>query len=192
MSLTRSGHATPGFLLGRIRQLQLRRDPPVAGGLTVNGEALDPGRPLIPVEMDPDAVDLCAAAAVAPEPPAPSGRDRRLTAGPGDEVDLLVLEKWLDHVDPDPAQEPEVLRQAPTGLLDVLDRHVLKESSRRVDPHAAVRSTSASRTRHVAENVRPVVGTGMLGSSTAATTPRGRSARHRERLSAHAFRSPRT
>ena len=88
--------------------------------------------------MDPDAVDFGAAAAVAPERPAPSGRDRRLTAGPGDEIDLLVVEKRLVDVDPDPAQEPEVLRQAPPGLLDILDRHVLEEPSQCIEPHAAV------------------------------------------------------
>ena len=127
-----------GVVRRRIGQLQLRRDAPAAGGVAVDLEGLDPGGPLIPVEMDPDAVDLGAAAAVAPERPAPSRRDRRLPAGPGDEVDSLVLEKRLDHVDPDPAQEPEVLRHAPTGLLDVLDRDVLEEPSQRVEPHAAV------------------------------------------------------
>ncbi len=31
-----------------------------------------------------------------------------------------------------------MLRHAPTGLLDVLDRDVLEEPSQRVEPHAAV------------------------------------------------------
>jgi hypothetical protein len=87
--------------------------------------------------VDPDAVDLDQPAAVAPDRPAPPRGDRRDAAAPRDELQLAVLERRFEHVDPDPAYEPQVLRRAPAGLLHVVDRDVLEEVRERVEPDAA-------------------------------------------------------
>ena len=118
----------------RIGKLELRRRSPAAGHLGVDTEALDPGRSLFRVEVDPDAVHLSAAVAVAPERPPPTGRDRGEAAAPGDEFDLAVAKERLDHVDPDPPQEPQVLRHPPARLFGVLDRDVLEEARDGVEP----------------------------------------------------------
>ena len=54
-------------------------------------------------------------------------------------LDLLVQEKRSLDLDLDPPDEPQVRRQAPAGLLDVVDRDVLEEARDRVEPDAAVR-----------------------------------------------------
>jgi hypothetical protein len=49
----------------RVRQLEPGRHAAAGGGRSVGVEARDPRRALIRVEVDPDAVDLDPAAAVA-------------------------------------------------------------------------------------------------------------------------------
>ena len=88
--------------------------------------------------MDPDAVDLQPPAGVARHRPAPSGRDRGEAAAPGDELDVPVGQERREQVEPDRADEPEVLRRAPARLVHVLDRRVLEQPGERVQPQAAV------------------------------------------------------
>src|SRR4029453_16988653 len=45
-----------------------------------------------------------------------------------------VVEKRRAHLDPDPPDEPQVVRHPPPRLLDVVDRHVLQEARDRVEP----------------------------------------------------------
>ena len=118
----------------RIRQLEPRRDVAACRSVSVHAEVLDPGGPLLRVEMDPDAVDLDVAPGVALHRPAPPGRDRRHAAAPGRQLDLGVAGERLDHVDQDGAHEPKVIWQPPARLLDVVDRDVLEEASHRIEP----------------------------------------------------------
>ena len=112
---------------------------PAAGRLLVDVEALDPRRPLVGAEVDPDAVDLGPPALIALQRPAPPGRDRGQPARPGHEPDLVVAEERLVHVDSEPPHEPEVRRRAPPRLLDVVDRDVLQQPRDRVEPDASAR-----------------------------------------------------
>ena len=89
--------------------------------------------------MDPDAVDLRLPASVARERPAPSGRDRGETAAPRHELHFAVVQKRLVDVDPDSPHEPQMRRRSPAGLLNVVDRDVLKQACQRVQPDAAAR-----------------------------------------------------
>src|SRR6185436_15181065 len=107
------------------------------GRLRVDVEPLDAGRPLVGIEVDPDAVDLDSPARVAGDRPAASRGDRGEAAAPGDEFDLAVEEKRLAHLEPDPPDEPEVLGRAPPRLRHVLDRDVLEEPGDRVEAQAA-------------------------------------------------------
>ena len=54
-------------------------------------------------------------------------------------LDLLIEEERLHYLDLDSPDEPEVRREAPPRLLDVVDRDVLEEAGDRVEPDAAVR-----------------------------------------------------
>jgi hypothetical protein len=87
--------------------------------------------------MNPYAIDLGTASAVAGQRPSPPGGDRRQAAAPRRDRDLVVLHERHQHVDPHPTDEPEVLRRAPARLLDVVDRDVLREPCQRVQPHAS-------------------------------------------------------
>ena len=97
----------------RVGQPELGRDVAARRSVGVHAEVLDADRPLFGVEVDPDAVDLDAAAGVALHRPPPAGRDRRHAAAPGRQLDLGVADERLDHVDADAAHEPQVLRQPP-------------------------------------------------------------------------------
>ena len=137
-----------------------------AGCFGVHAEVLDPRRPLLGVEVDPDAVHLDVAAGVALHRPPPAGRDRRHAAAPGRQLDLGVAGERLEHVEQDAAHEPQVLRQPPARLLDVVDGDVLEEASHRVEPQPAVRVHVGEADAPASRNVRPRVGTGIRVSST--------------------------
>ena len=86
------------------------------------------GRPLIGAEVDPDAVDLDVPARVAPNRPAPTCSDRRDAAAPGGDLDARGRAAAARGRRPGSADHPEVLRDPPAGLLDVVDRGVLEEA----------------------------------------------------------------
>jgi hypothetical protein len=86
--------------------------------------------------MDPRAVDLDRAACVPGERPSPARRDSRDAAAPRDDLDPAVVEEGDEDVDTDGAEDPEVLRSAPTGLVDVVRRDVLEVSRDGVEPQA--------------------------------------------------------
>ena len=104
----------------------------------IRPEVPDPCRALIAVEVDPHAVDLDRAARVSRDAPAPAGRDRGNAAAPGRELDLPIAKERRDDVDLDASDDPQMVRDAPAGLLDVVDRRVLEEPGDRIEAHPAV------------------------------------------------------
>jgi hypothetical protein len=108
-------------------------------GHAVEPEALDPGRSLVGTQVDPHAVDLGMPTPVAGERPAPPGRDCGETAAPRHELHFAVPQKRLVDVDSDSPDKPQMRRRSPAGLLDVVDRDVLKQARESVEPDAAKR-----------------------------------------------------
>ena len=70
---------------------------------------------------------------------APPGCDCGEAAAPRHELHFPVLQKRLVDVDSDPPDKPQMRRRSPAGLLDVVDRDVLKQACQRVEPNAAAR-----------------------------------------------------
>jgi hypothetical protein len=84
--------------------------------------------------MNPDAVGLDPAAAVAGERRPPSRGGRADAAPPRDELDFSVVEEGRDDVDHVSPDDPEVLGRAPPRLGDIVGGHVLQIPGDRVEP----------------------------------------------------------
>ena len=116
----------PAVARGR-RQGELRRGDSALSRLRVRVESRsDSRRTRVRAEMNPRAVDLDRPAFITGQRPAPPGRERREAASPRDDGGGEVVEKRPHHIDPHRAKHPEMLRCAPSGLLDVVGRGILQ------------------------------------------------------------------
>src|SRR3990170_594199 len=119
---------------GRVRQYEGCRGAPPTRRFGVGIEPRpDTCRPRIRPEMDPDAVHLDLPTAVALERPSPPGGQPGEAAAPGGDDDRPVVEARGNDVDPDRAEHPQVLRRAPTRLLDIIGGRILEIARDRVE-----------------------------------------------------------
>ena len=106
----------PSIAVDRRRsKRELRGRGATLSRLRVAVESLaDPCGARVGAEVDPHAVDLDRAAGVPAERPAPSRGERGEAAPPGDDADLGVRKELDENVDPDRAEDPEVLGSSPS------------------------------------------------------------------------------
>jgi hypothetical protein len=126
---------------------------PAGGRLCVDAEVLDARWSRLDIEVNPHAVDLDAATGITGHRPSPAGCDGSNPAAPGRQRDFAVPEERPDDIEADGADEPEVIRCPPAGLLNVVDGHVLKKASDRIETDAAM-SVHVGETDAAARRVR--------------------------------------